>query len=84
MNVYQNKVIDWVVAESAEDAADVLREYCKTIGSDGPDERDLEFSLRPADKSLTIDNEVDETKLTLLPAEWVALKGRGFLATTEF
>lgn len=81
LKVWSDKFV-WLIAESAEDARAV---YCETTGEklDDYDPKDLE--QWPDDKPITIFDSDTNTgpKTTLLPAEWIARRGRGFLCTTE-
>ena len=89
MHIYTNEVTDWVIAADRADADSVLCEHYASA-RDEPLTRDqlvregLEVTGDwPDDKPLTITDD-DGTKTTLLPAEWIAREGRGFLCSTEF
>lgn len=71
---------DWVIAASAEDALAVWVEMC------GERDEDLDpFERWPDDKPLTIvAGEDPDAKTTMLPREWIAQEGRGWLCSTEY
>ena len=85
LHVFKNKVIDWVIAESIEDAREVVREQ---YGHDEfePWSPAFEFTQLPDDEVLTVrsddDDDGDEPE-SMTCREW-AETGRGFLASTEF
>lgn len=82
LGVYRNDVIDWVIAESPEDATRVWEEcmgdtWENCTGDDPP-----EWVRLPDDHALRIDN--DGTIVEKTCAEWVREQGRGFLGSTEY
>lgn len=77
LTLFHNDV-DWVVAESPEDAD---RVYSEAIGFWPPDDSDWE--TWGEDRPLTITNDEDDEKVTLTGAEWAA-KGRAYLGSTEY
>ena len=78
MRVYRNEVVDWVVAESPEDASKAWEETC---GDTYSVEDNGEWEAEPDDKLLKVEDDGGTTEQTC--AEWVAA-GRGFLCSTEF
>ena len=83
MNVYANNVIEWVVADSVEDAREVMREHYRNWDCGPIEEADMDFEIVPGDKVLSLD-EGNEQTTKRTAKEWAALKGRGFLMTTEY
>jgi hypothetical protein len=82
MHIYVNKVIDWVIAESVDDANAVLSEhYGYTLEQLIDDDTQITEQL-PDDKPLTLDE--DGSKTTLTAAEWIAKEGRCLLGSTEY
>ncbi len=84
LHVYRNKIVEWVVAASPEDAAKVLLHHHD--GSADPEELDLKFAQEPDDKLLRIveyDGPGGDNQ-TLSCKEWASINGRGFLCSTEF
>jgi hypothetical protein len=73
LHVWHNDC-DWVVAESAEDAAAV---YYETTMSETPEE----WEQWPDSRLLVITDKIREEKTC---AEWVKSNGRGFLCSTEY
>lgn len=89
LHVFKNDVIDWVVAESVEDAKLAHDQYMKDIGADpyGADlyEADeLEWKAEPDDKVLSITDDDEGCRIEKTCATWAREKGRGFLCSTEF
>lgn len=77
LRVWRNDVTDWVIAESPEDATAIMHaEYGSTY-----DDED-EWRECPNDKPFTYHG--DDGDITKTFGEWIAEKGRGFLATTEY
>ncbi len=83
MKIYENMVTDWVIAESMDDANQVLCEHYQRTPEKLLEDELQVVGQRADDKPLTITDD-DGTKTTLLPEEWVAREGRGFLCSTEF
>ena len=81
MHVYENNVIEWVVAESVDDAKKVLREHYQNW--DCGDEIDLDFKQTPDERVLTRD-ECRGDAVRKTAADWAKEVGRGFLMTTEY
>jgi hypothetical protein len=77
MNLYANDVVDWVIAESPEEAKSI---YLAFFGNDCPE--DVEFELVPNYKILRMD--MDGTKITQSAGEFVTQFGKGFLGSTEY
>lgn len=77
LHVFRNQVIDWVIAASPEDADAVCVDYY----DDPPDDPGAWIQL-PDDRVLWIIE--DGVRVEKTCAEWVAQKGRGFIASTEF
>jgi hypothetical protein len=86
LSVYANGVIEWFVAESAEEAAGMLRKMNAEQWKMDEEELDTAFVAEPDDKTLKL--EMDESGDLQVKertcAEWASLKGKGFLATTEY
>ena len=84
--VFENGVTDWYVAESAEQAASMLRaDNAKETGPNVPEsELDCEFTACPDEMVLTIDPDGDGEEESRTCAEWAAISPLGFLATTEY
>lgn len=80
LKLYKNDVIEWVVAESPEDATAIMLSE-KMHYDDPPEWEEL-----PMDSKWTLFGQFtdDGKDLTLTAAEWIARQGRGFLGTTEF
>jgi hypothetical protein len=84
LHVYANKIVDWVVAASPEDAIAVAREHAKSIGC-ADEEADLDgYVQEPDDKVLKIDWHYNGVKVAKTCVEWAAFNGRGFLCSTEY
>lgn len=81
LKVYRNDVIEWVIARSPEDAAELVKEYA---GEPDSDDEPATWRALPDDKVLAIGDEDSGTVATKTCAEWVASNGRGFLASTEY
>lgn len=78
LHVFENDVIDWIVAESADEARQIAFEH-----SGKSDEyADLEYTQCPDDQPLTINEDGNETTKTC--AEWCTINGKGFLCSTEY
>lgn len=89
LHLYQNVVVDWFAAESAEDAAEFARGWYAENGFDEADIADhrlLELVQVPDDKVLgCVDEEDDDGETVRRTAlEWANLNGRGFWASTEY
>lgn len=85
MHIYTNEVVDWVIAESEDDANQVLCEQHGYTLEQLADEGMLITAQWPDDKPLTLTEEdAYPAKLTLLPAEWAAREGRCFLGSTQY
>lgn len=84
LHVFANKVTDWVVATSPEDASAVWVEHCGLDGETYPEREHGAWSQLPDDKALVIRDEDHDQKITKTAAEWAAHNGRGFLASTEY
>lgn len=83
MKVWKNDVIEWVIAESPEDAEVVLSETYRKNGDYGyVSEEPHDWVECPMDKEFTLADGADEVTKTF--AEWIAELGRGFLGTTEY
>ena len=84
LKVWANGVIDWVVAESAEDARAVANEH---TGGPGDDDDEIpagdEWEAEPDDKVLSIHGDEGGTEEKTC-AVWVAQNGRCFLCSTEY
>ena len=85
MHLYQNRVVEWFVAESLEDAKDVAILYFKNVGY-SEDEYDLDLKQTPDDKVITLlhDPYGEDEKETLTAKEFATKYGRGFLMSTEY
>jgi len=71
---------DWVVAETAADATDIMHEVYGNDSSAQPED----FSQLSSDESISIfDGETEET-VKHTAAEWIASNGRGLLASVDF
>lgn len=81
LRVYRNDVIEWVIAESPEEAAELAKEYA---GEPDPDWETGPWRALPDDDTLAIEDEDLALVVTKTCAEWVASNGRGFLASTEY
>lgn len=80
LHVFRNDVIDWVIAFDTADANAVLVEHACDSADDPID---IEWRQLPDDSELSIRDDFGEL-VTKTCAEWVASKGRCFLASTEF
>jgi len=83
LHVYENEVIDWIVAESEEEA----RAIGLSQSGDSEEYKDLEYTQCADDQPLTInwdDGPEGAGKMTLTCAEWCAKNGKGFLCSTEY
>lgn len=90
LHVYANDITEWFVADSAEEAAIIAEEHGRKCGM-RVEEMGLVFEQVPDDRVLTIEHEVTRggvhegaVKKSMTCAEWAALNGKGFLATTEY
>ena len=77
MRVYRNDVVDWVIAESEEDAAKVWEESC---GDDYSVDDLGKWEVAEDDEVITLLE--DEGPVAKTCKEWAA-EGRGFLGSTE-
>ena len=82
LGVYRNNVIDWVIAESPEDAARAWEEHMGVSWDDATDDGPPEWVRLPDDQVLRINEEGTVVEKTC--AEWVRDQGRGFLGSTEY
>lgn len=87
LHVYRNRVIEWVVAESPEQALHLLAVYLVEECGYDPSEVDAQLTQEPDDKMLSMlcdgpDTHIEE-RVTKTCAEWAAEHGPGFLGTTE-
>lgn len=80
LKAFSNDTVEWVIAESPEAATQIMVEEMGCTYDDPP-----EWEECPLDKSFTYhgDGGADEP-VTKTFREWIAEKGRGFLATTEY
>jgi hypothetical protein len=83
LRVWKNRIVEWVIAETPEDATKRLRIHFCEIGEPFA-ELDTSWTECPADKPLTMDCDDVDRKFTRLPAQWAALQGPGFLGSTEY
>jgi hypothetical protein len=81
MHLWRNHVIDWYVAESAEEARLLAREHDEEMGMD-ESEMDHDFEQEPDDKPLTFIHD-DEGETTKTCGEWAASCPKGFWGSTE-
>jgi hypothetical protein len=79
LHVYENDVIDYVVATSVEEA----KELMSKAFDDVEEYLETEYIQVPDDKELTINSD-DEGLLTHTCAEWCKINGKGFLCSTEY
>lgn len=81
LHVFKNDVTDWVVAESAADATNVLLELGTGVAVE---DLDTDWQQLPDDKVLAINfDECDGGRRAQTCAAWCAEKGRGVLGSTE-
>ena len=96
LKIYYNDAIDWVVAESPEDATEVWEKH---TGEDAAD-YDMEWLEETDPLSIHFVEEYDPkpapdgADITILdngsvqiiasPAAWIKYNGRGFLCSTEW
>lgn len=80
LHMYQNDVIDTVIATSPEDALAVVNEWIGESYADGDDDR--VFRLVRDDRPITLHE--DDGPKTMTAREWCEHAGRCFLASTEF
>jgi hypothetical protein len=99
LHVFANDVVDWVVAESPEDADLIMKEY---YGGDYEPEEYGEFIQLKDDEEITILEEdtlispqlpdkctiIEKTEWTrrvkATARAWADCEGRGFLCSTEY
>ena len=83
LNMYTNDV-DWVIANSPEDAKKVCAEHIGCSVDDLSD--DDEWDELPADGSLKVTDadEPGSPSETLKNSEWIQRMGRSFVASTEY
>ena len=79
LHVYQNEVIDSIVATSEEEARQIAYEYTEQ----SEEYSDLEYTQRPDDMPLTIHDDEGGKEIKTC-AEWCARNGKGFLCSTEY
>lgn len=86
LHVFKNDVVDWFVAETAEEAKRLSIAYAKECGIDVElyDVDDNMFTQERDDKRLTINDDSESGKTTKTCAEWAAQNGKGFLCSTEY
>lgn len=85
MKLWRNSVIDWFVAESAEEAADMARKYYTDVNGIDVEDMDLDFHAEPDSKPLKFWNDGgDEDVTTKTAAQWAAENPKGFWGSTEF
>lgn len=83
LHMWRNHVVDWYVAESAEEARELARKYMREQLGMHDEEMDLRFTQEPDGKLLKFtDDEGVETVKTC--AMWAATRPKGFWGTTEF
>lgn len=88
-HVYRNRVIDYFVASSLEEAIGLAREYYVDCGHD-EDEMDLNFEKIQDEKKIGMicdeDDEVSDCGPTVFKtaAEWAEKSKRGMLGSTEY
>ena len=87
--VYRNKVTDWFVATSSQQAYQLWRRYMlKDVGED-PDEFDdcpdviVFYALKDNEKLTLVDDTTGE-RITKKAREWAQECSLGFLASTEW
>lgn len=83
MHIYTNEVTDWIIAADEADANAVLCEHYGYTQEQLEEEHIQITSQWPDDKTLTVRDD-DGVRAKLLPAEWIAREGRGFLCSTEY
>lgn len=83
MHIYTNEVTDWIIAADEADANAVLREHYGYTQAQLEEEGAHVRKQWPDDKLLRVHDD-DGVKRELLPAEWIAREGRGFLCSTEY
>jgi hypothetical protein len=86
LSVYANSVIEWFVAESADEAAGMLRKMNAEQWKMDEEELDTAFVQEPDDKKLSLEGDYEPSVrvMQLTCEEWAAKNGKGFLATTEY
>lgn len=86
LHVFKNYAVDWFVAETAEEASRMYREFVKNTGM-GIDEDEMCLEFTQLDDSKTISILVDDTegsKVNKTAAQWCVSNGKGFLCTENF
>jgi hypothetical protein len=82
LHVYANEVVEWMVAESPDDAIKVWEE---TTGMNYADEDGGTFEQEPDDKVIWIGfEENDEETERKTCREWANEKGRCYLCSSEY
>lgn len=82
LKVFNNDVVEWVVAHSAEDANAILVEMGQTLD---PTDDPIEWQECPPEEEWTLDDADGKgARETHTFADWASLKGRGYLGTTEY
>lgn len=80
LKAFKNGVIEWVIAETPEEATKIiLKTYEVPL-----DEVDTDWVECAPEKLFTYNEDDGVTQTTKPFREWIAQKGRGFLATTEY
>lgn len=84
LHVYFNEV-EWVIAESEDEASKIWFEFTGESPEDYPDD-ELVWDRWDDDRELSIYDETLDKPTTLVKTckEWIELKGRGFLCSTEY
>lgn len=87
LHVYRNNVIEWVVAESHEQAVQQIMSYYENDLGEKPEDWDPKnyiFVQEPDDKLLVMYDESDDMRAEKTCAEWAAECGLGLLGSTEW
>lgn len=79
LKVWANDVVDWVIAESPEDADSVCLEH---IGY--PPDDPYEWTELSMDSVITLHMDDGRGTVEKTCADWIAEQGRCFLGSTEY
>lgn len=85
LKVYENEVTEWVVAESHEEATELLKAHYNMTEEEFLEAHEngkVHWISCNLERNFTYQS--DDGPITKSFAEWIELKGKGFLATSEY
>jgi hypothetical protein len=85
LHVYANSVINYVVAESLEEAKEIATKECLDNGNCSLEEGDIDgYEQVDDDEQYTVNDEEADEEIRATCRELCSIYGKGFLMSTEY